>query len=81
MRIWPSKRSNRLKFGKKPFGIYVQSREVNFTLPLAGGSDAVAAGEGRSNWPSPALRGRLSQRESEIPKLFPNASQKSQWPT
>jgi hypothetical protein len=36
----------------------------NITRPLAGGSDAVAAGEGRLAEPSPGLRARLSQRES-----------------
>ena len=38
-----------------------------FTL-LLGGSDAVAAGEGCAHVPSPAPRGRLSRRESDIGK-------------
>jgi hypothetical protein len=36
-----------------------------FTLPLAGGSDAVASGEGPGTSPSPALSGRPSQRAGE----------------
>ena len=39
-----------------------ESRAI--TLPLAGGSDAAAAGEGCAV-PSPALRGRLSRKESD----------------
>ncbi len=37
--------------------------ENQIALPLAGGSDAVAAGEGDGSTPSPALRGRPSRRE------------------
>ena len=39
---------------------------ISNNLPLAGGSDAVAAGEGLARRPSPGLRARLSRRESEI---------------
>ena len=46
---------------------------LSFILPLAGGSDAQAAGEGQSGTLS-SLEARLSQRESEILKLFLNSS-------
>ncbi|MEM6979601.1 MAG: amino acid adenylation domain-containing protein [Planctomycetota bacterium] len=60
---------------KKATESLAASDQPEITLPLAGGSDAdqryasvPSAGEGPGTQPSPALRGRLSQGESESDK-------------